>query len=185
VGWERQIWSQAPFELHCYTFLGASMPMNYTDAVATCETEYNRAYPVTISGQDENEYVLTKYGGNSDSSNRIWLGLTDIRYEGYMEWIDSSPFSAESYKNWRAGGPHNYLGQEDCVELEGEGIWNDQDCRQLRKVMCEISVAFLSHICSNTSRWYVASGSSAQALAQGPSWHLQLRPPPSAGEFHT
>jgi hypothetical protein len=93
---------------------------------------------------------------DGDPDNRIWLGLTDTRVEGTFMWIDGEPFGWYSYQNGRAGEPNDYLGGEDCAELEGGGIWNDQDCTRERTVMCEFSVLLLSDICSGVATWCVA-----------------------------
>jgi hypothetical protein len=144
--------------------------MNYTYAVATCTTERDGAYPVTIGGQEENAFVTSKYNA---TENRIWLGLTDTNVEGTFEWIDGSDVV---YTNWLADEPNDDFGNgEDCGELGPGGKWNDVGCATARQAMCEFSILLLSDICPGASEWYVAPGPRHFSL---PGAFLVPGPPP-------
>jgi hypothetical protein len=174
VGWEGRYSSHAPNELHCYKYLGTSM--NYADAVATCTTERDGAYPVTIGGHDENALV---YNATGPVENRIWLGLTDTTVEGTFEWIDGSDVV---YTNWLADEPNDDFGNgEDSGELGPEGKWNDDGCATPRQAMCEFSTLLLSDICPGAFDWYVAPGPRHFSLPGPPGTWAGRRAGPLAG----
>jgi hypothetical protein len=67
-----------------------------------------------------------------------WIGLNDVAVEGTYVW---TPSTALSYTNWRSGEPNNGggYGEEDCVEVEPAGLWDDQACTDLQPYVCEDS----------------------------------------------
>ncbi|KAF4114325.1 hypothetical protein G5714_004548 [Onychostoma macrolepis] len=72
------------------------------------------------------------------SSERLWIGLTDINQEGKMKWVDNSPLKQGF---WSQGQPDDYIKNEDCVELVSStpslNNWNDISCSDTRKALCE------------------------------------------------
>jgi hypothetical protein len=46
--------------------------------------------------------------------DRFWIGLSTLSTNSGFVWSDGSPVS---YTNWNAGEPNNFLGQENCVEM--------------------------------------------------------------------
>lgn len=81
---------------------------------------------VSIQTQAENECIvssLVNLGLNS-TSDVIWIGFTDEVVEGSFGWYDQSPIS---YTNWAPDEP-NQAGDEDCVQIYPDGMWNDLNC---------------------------------------------------------
>ena len=74
-------------------------------------------------------YVNTKYGIST-----FWLGARDHHTEGVFRWESSNQILA--YTNWGRGEPNNYAKREDCAEFSS-GIWNDLDCNESRRFICQ------------------------------------------------
>ena len=66
----------------------------------------------------------------------MWIGGTDAASEGTWKW--SSTGTPLSYTNWRQGQPNSWNGDQDCVEVDSSGEWNDHNCANERlKFVCE------------------------------------------------
>ncbi len=85
-----------------------------------------------ITSADENAFVASIITGDS------WLGGSDAAVEGewrwgggpddgQMYWLGNSSGSAQGgyYENWNGGEPNN-SGDEDALEMNNGGGWNDQ-----------------------------------------------------------
>ncbi|XP_013836756.1 asialoglycoprotein receptor 2 isoform X5 [Sus scrofa] len=71
---------------------------------------------------------------------QTWIGLTDS--DGSWKWVDGTDYG-NGYKNWGALQPddwqgHELGGSEDCVEIQGDGRWNDDFCQQVKRWVCEM-----------------------------------------------
>ncbi|KAJ7324379.1 hypothetical protein JRQ81_017399 [Phrynocephalus forsythii] len=64
----------------------------------------------------------------------VFLGITDIQTEGKFKYLNGDTIV---YSNWHPGEPNNDKGTEDCVELYGNGKWNDKSCGEKRLIVCE------------------------------------------------
>jgi len=81
---------------------------------------------------------------SSDNDNMLstvgeafWTGVNDRASEG--RWVDSVGVSLHSgYRRWSSGEPNN-KGDEDCVEIDSDGNWNDEDCDDTRRFFCQVS----------------------------------------------
>lgn len=71
---------------------------------------------VTIGSQAENNFVQGLYGAGGG-----WIGLTDEVTEGLFQWVTGEPIT---YTNWAMYEPNN-VGNEDYVQMGGNGQWND------------------------------------------------------------
>ncbi|XP_036452928.1 macrophage mannose receptor 1-like [Colossoma macropomum] len=69
---------------------------------------------------------------NATNSNSTWLGGTDAAQEGVWVWTDGSAFD---YINWSPGRP-DYLGFENCIEMNVPVYWNNVDCTALLPSVC-------------------------------------------------
>ncbi|MBK6089965.1 lectin-like protein [Ruminococcus difficilis] len=76
---------------------------------------------VTISSQQENDFVLSTWNPNSDT-DYLWLGASDERSEGNWTWITDEAFS---YKNWNSSQPDNANSTEHYLQMYNTGKWND------------------------------------------------------------
>ncbi|XP_044131106.1 pulmonary surfactant-associated protein A-like isoform X1 [Bufo gargarizans] len=99
---------------------------------------------------DETKAICLKAGGqlatprNSEENNAIlniaqnynlfpFLGITDIQTEGTFRYSDGNSIT---YSNWNIREP-NQKGEEDCVEMQLDGKWNDRRCEEKRLNVCE------------------------------------------------
>ena len=78
-------------------------------------------------------------------NDTCWIGLTDDIFEGYWYWIDGTDIMTTYGFNssgrpttgqlpWKTGEPSG--GNENCVEMWGQGIYNDQECGDLNYPLC-------------------------------------------------
>ena len=71
------------------------------------------------------------------STERYWVGASDVLNEREWKWMTSK--TALSITHWHAGEPNNdYDGNENCMEINNDGGWNDAECRILLKYICEM-----------------------------------------------
>ena len=64
-----------------------------------------------------------------------WIGLNDDEDEDTFVWVDSEKLV--TWENWEDGQPNNgVIFNQDCVVMD-EGQWNDDDCDEDRKAVCE------------------------------------------------
>jgi hypothetical protein len=85
------------------------------------------AHLAVIDDAGENAHVRGLLDGN------FWIGLSDLEVEGDFRWVTGAPLD---YTNWASGEPNNWWG-EDCVEVRGNGQWNDENCGRSRPFVCE------------------------------------------------
>ncbi|XP_048036002.1 C-type lectin domain family 4 member M-like [Megalobrama amblycephala] len=91
---------------------------------------------VIIKSEEKQRYI-TSLVNERMSSERVWIGLTDIQQEGNMKWVDNSILNQGF---WDTGEPNNERGNENCVELMPSYPvlnWNDLPCSIERKGICE------------------------------------------------
>ncbi|XP_033097160.1 mucin-12-like [Anneissia japonica] len=118
--------------------------------------------------KDENENTFI----DSISSSDVWIGLRDIEEENVWVWIESGECS--DYTNFNNGEP-NDAGNEDCVELETSGRWNDLKCSTKQGYVCEIfedlEIPTLESTCPDDVEVVVPLGSTSAAVTwTPPSW---------------
>ncbi len=78
---------------------------------------------ISIQSAAENNCIANDLVAHSFSGT-IWIGFNDIASEGSFVWYDQSPVV---YTNWNGGEPNN-SGNEDCVQIYPNGMWNDLNC---------------------------------------------------------
>nr|XP_006013848.1 PREDICTED: collectin-43-like [Latimeria chalumnae] len=61
------------------------------------------------------------------------IGISDRKSEGMFEYLSGEQIT---YSNWKTGEPNNRK-NEDCVEVDFDGKWNDVDCRSTSLIICE------------------------------------------------
>nr|XP_045598464.1 pulmonary surfactant-associated protein D-like [Procambarus clarkii] len=125
-------------------------PGSYTMA---CTFAY-RVYSKILLGYDEAERRCAQDGAQLIAIKSVeqqevvqrsiqqreahWIGLSDRHKEG--DWLLSDG-SKPTYMNWDLGQPNNYekYGQDqDCVMLF-QGAWNDNQCDQKLRFICQIT----------------------------------------------
>ena len=127
--------SQSPTYHSNYDYIaGPTTGLFYLNAEEYCQLNYYSSL-ATIKNSYENEIVRRIADQAFGGGIIIWIGLNDINNEGIFKWADSSNIT--NYTNWNSGEPNNYNDNEDCVEMNGYGYWNDYPCSSLgRQFVC-------------------------------------------------
>ncbi|XP_069468591.1 C-type lectin mannose-binding isoform-like [Ambystoma mexicanum] len=63
-----------------------------------------------------------------------WIGGLYLHQGKTFIWSDGSEFN---YQNWSPGEPNNCGRNEFCMEIYGNGKWNDLACNRARAFICE------------------------------------------------
>uniref|UniRef100_A0A5F8AF01 C-type lectin CD209L2 n=1 Tax=Macaca mulatta TaxID=9544 RepID=A0A5F8AF01_MACMU len=128
-------WEWTFFQGNCY-FMSNSQ-RNWHNSITACQ-EVGAQLVVIKSAEEQNFLQL-----QSSRSNRFaWMGLSDLNQEDTWQWVDDSPLSTSFKQYWNRGEPNN-IGEEDCVEFNGNG-WNDDKCSAAKFWICKKSAASCS-----------------------------------------
>lgn len=107
--------------------------MTWAEAQSYCRGNY--ADLATVSSEDEsNKLVMTAQEHYNDS---VWIGL----YDDINSWrwpLQKEGFYGNGetkFRMWKGGEPNNYMGLEDCVEMDIYG-WNDCRCQIPHQFVC-------------------------------------------------
>ncbi|MHA2031862.1 MAG: lectin-like protein [Candidatus Kariarchaeaceae archaeon] len=85
----------------------------WSDAKIDCESR--GGYLVTITSQEENDFITNLIG-----SNNIWIGFTDEVTEGDWQWVTGEQVT---YTNWGGGNPDDWDVGEDYAEMGSSEYW--------------------------------------------------------------
>ncbi|XP_070270218.1 CD209 antigen-like protein C isoform X5 [Myotis yumanensis] len=118
-------WNWDFFQGSCYIF--SKIQSTWDASVSACEDM--RAQLVVINNAEEQKF-LKSWDIRNDKST--WIGLSDKHNEGSWQWVDNTHLHLSF---WKRGEPNNQ-GEEDCVELSGDG-WNDNRCSEELFWICE------------------------------------------------
>ena len=70
-------------------------------------------------------------------SDNTWIGATDIETEDTFVWSDGTTFVRSDYDSFWGQGQPNNAGDQDCVYLKSDGLWDDAVCSTRRQYLCE------------------------------------------------
>lgn len=98
-------------------------PLSQTGNDAQAWAQNYGANLISVQSASENSCIVTELNNNG-FSGVIWIGFNDGANEGIHVWYDQSPVI---YTNWSGGEPNN-SGNEDCVQIYPNGMWNDLSC---------------------------------------------------------
>ena len=105
---------------------------NYLNGLELCEQ--NGGHLVTVTSQEENNFVidaLMAYGGGS---NHLWLGLDDLDGDGIYHWVTNEPLVYTNFSHNPSPG--------QAIEMSTpDGHWNDtpiDDGQDYRRYMLEV-----------------------------------------------
>ncbi|KAL3864558.1 hypothetical protein ACJMK2_006230 [Sinanodonta woodiana] len=88
-----------------------------------------------IHDAKENAYIYNQI--QTLGIDHWWLGGADIEVEGDWMWVNSRTMFDETYTNWRTGEPNSLLKNENCLEMEISGLWNDNSCTIPMHYICK------------------------------------------------
>ncbi|CAG5132630.1 unnamed protein product, partial [Candidula unifasciata] len=120
------------FNGSCYGF--GDVPRNWVDAAAYCFV--HGAYLVEIESERENTWLVNTIKAINFGS--IWIGGSEVLYRKAVVWAYSG--NTLTYQDWSPGQPADPPGVlEDCTEIRQPfGYkWNDFQCDQLNRFVCE------------------------------------------------
>lgn len=119
---------------HYYEFVNASgITWTAAKTAAEARTLYGlNGYLVTVTSQQENNFVFPKLGGTGR------MGANDATTEGNWSWVTGPEAGTQfwsgvangssvsgRYNNWLSGTEPNNQGDEDYAHFRTDGAWND------------------------------------------------------------
>ncbi len=117
--------SETRFNDHRYELITISQ--TWSEAKADCESR--GGYLVTITSQEENDFVSSLI-----ESNSIWIGFTDELNEGDWQWVTGE---SVTYTSWASDEPNDSGEGEDHAEMYSSGEWNDLHSSETHYYICE------------------------------------------------
>ncbi|AKF03702.1 C-type lectin domain-containing protein [Sandaracinus amylolyticus] len=117
------------------SYLFCTATRTYDDARAFCAA---RGYDlVVIDDEDENAFVRAE---QRTRGSDFYIGLDDRGAERTFVWVDGRTAwrngTSELFTAWAGGQPDDFFG-EDCVQMRENGRWNDVDCGDGFRHVCE------------------------------------------------
>lgn len=103
----------------------------YLDAQRACQ---GRGGALAMPRDEATNGLLAAYVAQAGLA-RAFIGLSDLDREGTFVYADRSPL--QTFHRWRGGEPNNAYDEEDCVEVEASGGWNDVACHLPMHFLCE------------------------------------------------
>ncbi|XP_004462458.1 mannose-binding protein C [Dasypus novemcinctus] len=107
-------------------FLSYGAKMTFDRVKALC-THFQAS---VATPQNDAENTAIKIVAKEDA----FLGITDEENEG--QFVDLTGRRL-TYQNWNTGEPNDAGSQEDCVEIQTDGKWNDISCSKSCLAVCE------------------------------------------------
>ena len=104
-------------ELNGHEYYVSNFESTWNDANNMFNEYYEEVHLVTISSQEENDFVQENVGDLS-----VWIGFTDEAEEGNWQWVTGEEVV---YTNWNEGEPNNMNGEEHWAQMFNNGSWND------------------------------------------------------------
>ncbi|XP_029932034.1 macrophage mannose receptor 1-like isoform X2 [Myripristis murdjan] len=116
-----------------YHFIEEALP--WLDAQVYCREMFTDL--ATVEDVEEmNRLMNTAQDTTGGFTELAWIGLhlADWRWslsdESY--YVDQEA----DYRNWDAGRPKNFKGNQLCVQMKPGGVWDDAKCSQRRSFVC-------------------------------------------------
>nr|XP_049579878.1 ladderlectin isoform X1 [Syngnathus scovelli] len=125
-------------QVDCYCFLYQDTAASFVDAEAACiDLDANLA---SIRNNAENAIIRQLLV--EDSATKAWIGLHDAIQDDDFIWTDGS------FDNFRNFDSNNLEPNDsgDCVEINDEGLWQDEDCTTQNTYVC------LQDLCNGGNR---------------------------------
>jgi hypothetical protein len=115
----------------CYKF--STEEATWDDARSACQSlSEDGAYDLVSIDSQELATALKQYPDH-------WIGLDDKLIEGAFTWVNGQGLGVGSTLGedpWGANEPNDSGGNEDCVHLNSNGLWNDNKCSAALKYIC-------------------------------------------------
>nr|XP_054752325.1 uncharacterized protein LOC129257911 [Lytechinus pictus] len=115
----------------CWRF--AVNPSTWFDARLSCQSDDPEADLAVIDTLEELDFV-----NNTRLPLSYWIGFNDLGTERLFRWMDCQAPDTWQTLNWAPGAPSDLLGNNDCVELNEAGQWDDITCDTTRPFICKV-----------------------------------------------
>ncbi|XP_029941423.1 macrophage mannose receptor 1-like [Salarias fasciatus] len=121
-----------PYGRHCYYTYDGRKGFSWSEAQHSCQQAH--AELASFHSRAEVEFIVSL---NRTKYLHLWIGLTRDRNFSWG-WTDKT---AVGFLNWAAGEPNaafhpGETGEEECVEMYHDGLWNDNNCLERRGFVC-------------------------------------------------
>ncbi len=116
---------------------------SWTDAKAHCEESGMHLARIDDAAENDfiSEQILTDrwIGGSDRADEGVWVWESDAE-QFWQGEADGGPVD-DLYSNWRGSQPNDLgFGEgQDCLQIEGDGDWWDDDCDETEQYICELS----------------------------------------------
>uniref|UniRef100_A0A3B5PY03 C-type mannose receptor 2-like n=1 Tax=Xiphophorus maculatus TaxID=8083 RepID=A0A3B5PY03_XIPMA len=117
-----------------------SEPKDWTAAQSFCREKFSDLASIQSAADVKalNEQLELGELGELGEHSTPWIGL----YDDVNSWrwsMSASDFyrqDKKKFRNWASREPNNNYGRENCVEMRGDGRWNDEFCNRTRSSVC-------------------------------------------------
>ncbi|XP_006636133.2 collectin-10 isoform X1 [Lepisosteus oculatus] len=103
----------------------------YKEALINCRL---RGGTLAMPKDEDTNSLIASYVSQAGLT-RVFIGLHDSDKEGQFVYVDGTPL--QNYTGWSPGEPNNAFVNENCVEMENTGFWNDVECDLTIYFVCE------------------------------------------------
>jgi hypothetical protein len=117
----------------CYSF--GKTAVTWADAQTICQLSGANLAKIETEGEHN---FLANLSRNHNTATYIWLGASDIFYEGHWIWSNGHE-TFSNYTNWGPEEPNDTENDEDCLSLNRDKAykWNDMRCNRDANFICE------------------------------------------------
>ncbi|XP_038575760.1 cytadherence high molecular weight protein 1 [Micropterus salmoides] len=118
-------------ERKCYQFFQG--PKRAADAQLFCQEHFPGGHLASITSPHIHREVMKMMLRQNGEYIRTWIGGLRYLDTGRFVWLDGSHWS---YADWLSGEPNNTAAVENCVEVLGNGKFNDFTCWEPQAFIC-------------------------------------------------
>ena len=108
--------------------------LNFDDAQADCIK--NGATLATVRSIYEQEFLISM-----DFNKMTWLGGTDKAQQQTFRWVTGEDGPTGFFTNFRTPKTPTHLAGQDCIQMDGDGFWNDVVCTKKLLSFCQKSAS--------------------------------------------
>ncbi|XP_051912965.1 alpha-N-acetylgalactosamine-specific lectin-like isoform X2 [Hippocampus zosterae] len=118
-------------------FIYINTPRTFSAAEAACQTAGGNLASIRDSVENALCFQLVR-DANANTVTDTWIGLNDALQEGKFVRNDGSVSKFFDFRG--PTQPDNFMGNEDCVEIDFTGQWNDETCTDTQDYLCSINL---------------------------------------------